>query len=364
MAFSRPPSAVFLAAAMILLHWAPSCHAQQSDWRNLRPPNEEGKWLRPSTEGPSQPIWGHAGGLRIGLAPLPGPRGLLRVYAPSLDLPEGRVINFIAVEPIPLGDEQRAFSELEPSKLDHRRGKRFWSSTDPAESAPREPTRAARGRVDSIDGIETLTVWILVEPFENGAHVYLRLTFRDDRPDEVGIATFAHADSRPLSHCIVTATMGNFARLRELHLADRTVTAAELWPDYRQSAFTPHARFSLAELARTAEGEALVTATPDEADPRSAVHAPGTNEHWRYRGRLATQSWRSERPPKELEVLVNGRFTYWASRAPIPGGISFENFEMVAPFEQGREFWFGVREGVGSADAPRDDRQSAAKESE
>ncbi len=43
-----------------------------------------------------------------------------------------------------------------------------------------------------------------------------------------------------------------------------------------------------------------------------------------------------------VSAWVNGRGVYWASRSPIPGGISFENFEMVAPFQQGQEFWFGV----------------------
>ena len=27
---------------------------------------------------------------------------------------------------------------------------------------------------------------------------------------------------------------------------------------------------------------------------------------------------------------------------PIPGGMSYENFELEAPFVQGQEFWFGV----------------------
>ena len=39
---------------------------------------------------------------------------------------------------------------------------------------------------------------------------------------------------------------------------------------------------------------------------------------------------------------MNGRTVYWASRAPIPGGIAYENFEMAAPFAAGQEFRFGV----------------------
>jgi hypothetical protein len=40
--------------------------------------------------------------------------------------------------------------------------------------------------------------------------------------------------------------------------------------------------------------------------------------------------------------LVNGRYSYWASSSPIPGGISFENFELKSPFKNGERFIFGV----------------------
>jgi hypothetical protein len=33
---------------------------------------------------------------------------------------------------------------------------------------------------------------------------------------------------------------------------------------------------------------------------------------------------------------------YWNSKSPIPGGVSFENFELVSPFRQGEEFVFSV----------------------
>ena len=35
-------------------------------------------------------------------------------------------------------------------------------------------------------------------------------------------------------------------------------------------------------------------------------------------------------PSNELEGVVNGRYTYWASKSPIPGGIAYENFEPVS----------------------------------
>jgi hypothetical protein len=326
---------------------------QPTSWRELAAPVVDEKWVRPATSDQARPIWGHRAGLQIGLAPLPGPRGLLRVYAPALGLPEGRVINYIAIEPIPRGDTRRGLSELEPSDLDNRRGKRFWSAAGPDDLTPQSPERPVRGTIERDgDGEKVLVVWIQVEQFANGAHLALRLRFHEARPDEVGIATFAHDDSVPLTHAIVTATMGNFARLRELRLADRIVTAGQLWPEYRGTGFTPHARFPRSALRRTVSGGAIAAATPDEKDPRTATYMSGTRAHWRYEGNPATQWWRCEEPNDELEVLVNGRVVYWGGITPIPGGVSFENFEMLAPFRQGQEFWFGVKP-MADADSSR-----------
>ena len=36
------------------------------------------------------------------------------------------------------------------------------------------------------------------------------------------------------------------------------------------------------------------------------------------------------------EGVVNGRYTYWASKSPIPGGIAYENFELTEPFQSGQ----------------------------
>lgn len=300
------------------------------------------KWVRGSLNGKPTPVWGHREGLQIGLAPLRGPRGLLRVYAPYLDHPAEKVINFIAVEPIPKGSPHRGLSELEFSRLDDRHGKRFWSANDPRDATPKLSTDTARGVVETQNGVEQLVVYVLVEPFDNGAYVYLKLTFWADGPHEVGIATFAREDSTALDYCVVTATMGNYARLRRLQLADRVEEAPQLWPDYQDDGFAPHAKFPLKELIRNAEGHALAVAESNEEDLATAVYSDFTREHWRYDGPQAKQSWISEQPDPGLEVWVNGRYTYWASRSPIPNGIAFENFEMISPFRQGEEFVFRV----------------------
>ena len=57
----------------------------------------EGSWVRPlAEEKAAKPVWGLAEGLRIGLAPLPGPRGLLRVYSPYVGQPDWRMVPYLA----------------------------------------------------------------------------------------------------------------------------------------------------------------------------------------------------------------------------------------------------------------------------
>jgi len=299
---------------------------------------DETGWLRPVTgTEPREPRWGHPDGLQIGLHPLGGPRGLIRVFTPYLDHPRDRLVNFFAIEPVPAGQAERGYSELERSRLDDVPGLRFWSADEPADATARMGDEPARGVVDE----DTLSVSILSEPFANGADVWVTVTFTRDRPHEVRVATFARESSVSLASCIVSATMGNWARLRELELGGRTVRAAELWPDYRGSAFAPHASFGVDELLRDGD-EVVFRARPDEDDPAAAIHADGTAAHWHYTGRRGAQEWRVSEPDPALRGQVNGRHTYWMSEHPLPGGIAFENVELVEPFRHGRAFTFRV----------------------
>jgi hypothetical protein len=313
---------------------------------NLACPEIGPLWVRPCQTGPAQPVWGHADGLRVGLWPMPGPRGLLRVYAPYLEHSEDRMLNYLAIEPVVAGSIFRSFSELEWSALDDEQGMRLWSADSPDDPTPRDPDDPARGVISHQDGIEILTVYVFVEPFQSGARVYLRLRFRSDRPYEVGIATHTQPSSATLRTCIVTATMGNYARLRTLYLRDSVRTAAELWPTFEGLDFAPHVCFSVDQLIRTPDGGVLFVTTPNEAHPDDAEYAPGTFIGWKYSGDVATQYWRCENPSDELWGCVNARAAYWASQSPIPGGISFENFELVEPFHEGAEYWFGVEPGL------------------
>ena len=313
----------------------------------LAPPEVGPYWVRPSSEHPAQPVWGHAEGLRVGLWPMTGPRGLLRVYSPYLGHADDRMLNYIAIEPVIQGSMTRSFSELEFSQLDEVDGLRFWSADSPDDATPREPTEPARGVVGHDGDVETLTVYVYVESYRSGAKVVLRLTFRVDRPYEIEIAAFTTEGSRTLASCIVTATMGNYARLRTLHLRGGTRSAFELWPAFDGPDFAPRVCFGLDDLIMTPEGHVVFAATPNEEHPEDADYTPRTFIGWKYYGEVATQVWRSEDPHPLLRGCVNGRTEYWASRLPIPGGIAFENFEMIEPFREGAAFWFGVFPGQG-----------------
>jgi hypothetical protein len=85
----------------------------------------------------------------------------------------------------------------------------------------------------------------------------------------------------------------------------------------------------------------LAVAAGDEQDPAAAVYDSAVPRSWRYAGKPATQYWQT-RAAEGVSVRVNGRTVYWGTTAPIPGGIAFENFELLAPFVSGQEFVFGV----------------------
>jgi hypothetical protein len=80
------------------------------------------RWIQPDASTPDKPIWGIAGGISVGLWPNPGPRGLIRIYTPYLQQSDGRIMNFIAVEPSVAG--RRGYSELEHSDEDKQPGDR------------------------------------------------------------------------------------------------------------------------------------------------------------------------------------------------------------------------------------------------
>jgi len=306
-------------------------------------PSRDSRWVQPSRENGDKLRWGFREGISVGLTPN-RIRGLISIYTPYAGQRVDNNINFFAIEPVAKGETRRGFSELEQSQLDNKQGKRIWTSNDDGVEAhePRDTEKPAPGVVRMENGEETLTVFFFVEPFRNGARVYVRAKFYASRPYEVEISTHARRDSRELAYCIVTATMGNYARLRRLFLRDGVKTAAEIWPDYAGDAFAPHAVFARERMIAGRDGYPYFVAAPDEKNPAEARHSDETGRRWRYVGRPVVQYWYCKDADDSLQGLVNGRVVYWASKTPIPGGISFENFELRKQFRGGDRFVFGV----------------------
>jgi hypothetical protein len=298
----------------------------------------EAAFIRPTKTAGAAPVWGVRGGIAVGLWPTGGPRGLLRVYAPYLGQPPGRVFNFIAVEPVVGG--QRDLSELQRSSIDQKPGKFIWTAD--AVDVAHPPALAdipAAGVVTRDGGAQVLTVWLIVERFDNGAEPILQMTLRSDRPHELRLATFSALGGARMSSCVLTATMGNFARLRHLRLKDRTIEAAEL---FKRKPINDWGFFDWAQwpaaLLTSATGQVSVSATADlDLQPEPGDVPAG----WRYVGRPAIQRW-STAAGTDVVARVNGRATFWQTHVAIPGGPAFENFELKAPFHTGAQFLYGI----------------------
>jgi len=308
----------------------PSASAQDADSVWVRPKDANGALT-----------WGRRDGLVFGL-PSPGgmrgPRGLIRVGLIG-KTGEAELINFIAIEPVVKGFGSRfsrmAFSELEMSELDAgKRGKRLW-------------TAAAQGELTTLPAkprpIERLSVRIEVEPFTaNRARVYVIASVYSDRPHELELAVHHHDDSAPVEELTLTATMGNYERLRYLWLKDRVVDSRELYAGYNGDAFIDKENYPRDEMLMYGDGDALALATTNEDNPSSVEVT--ARPSWTYRSIRLTQYWRvpAGAIQPDLRVKVNGRRVYWASTTPIPGGLSFENFELRQRYAPGQVFVFGL----------------------
>jgi hypothetical protein len=306
-------------------------------------------WVRPL--GAKEPlIWGRKDGIIFGLPSdggLPGPRGLIRVGVISAATGRPQLLNFLAIEPVVEGPGSRfsrmAFSELEFSSLDQGfRGKRLW--VDPDTMSVQESFRGSLSTVPAHPNpIERLAVRIAVERFTaNAAHVYLIASIDSDRPGELHLAVFQQSDSAPVEELTVTATMGNFERLRWLFLKDRVVDSHVLFGSYVGDGFVEHENYPVDEMLRIGDGDAVALCASDEPLPSSA---PSTaSAFWHYPLPRLTQYWRvpAHDIEPDLRVKVNGRRVYWGSHDPLPNGVAFENFEVRQRYKPGQVFIFGV----------------------
>jgi len=349
-------SALLGVLGVILMVWIFPVYAQQ---QSVRSP-----WIRPKDE-KGAALWGIKGGMVFSLWPYGlesgkgtyggGPRGLIRVGIER----EGRIymINFLAIEPIVKGKIE--FSEISPSKVDGRWGKLLWAAPDEKETSF-SPLANTGGVIThplpNRPEVEELSVYISMEPYLSGAHPYLRLSIRNDRPEEIGVQVFNRIDSEPMDYCHITATMGNYARLRQLRLKDRVVDARKLYAGYTGIDFIEKEPYPIKDFIRSKRGDYFVFATGDENFetlrqwPDDSLARKKSN--WRYRPAVKlTQYWRKE-PAVDyfgLQIRVNGRYRYWSggSQNPahymaIPGGAAFENFELREPYAAGQQFFFGI----------------------
>jgi hypothetical protein len=333
------------------------------------PKNEDtisSPWIQPHAPGDPL-IWGRRDGIVFGLPSpggLRGPRGLIRVGVLSPTTGQPELLNFIAVEPVVIGPGSRssrmAFSELEPSRLDPgEHGKRLWvdlssyekSNYDKSNYEKSNPDKSdlPAGIVQSFPGernapaIQRLSVQIDVERFSaNNAHVHLIASIDSDHPDELKLSVFADNDSPPIEELALTATMGNFERLRRLWLHHCVVDSRELMGAYTGDAFDDPPNYPLRDMLRTANGDAIVFATTNEENPSSFSGTP--SGHWHYPLPTLTQYWRIEAHEiqPDLRVRVNGRRVYWASHDIVPGGIAYENFDVRQRYIPGQTFIFGI----------------------
>ncbi len=191
--------------------------------------------------------------------------------------------------------------------------------------------------------IERLSVQIDVERFSaNNAHVHLIASIDSDHPDELRLSVYQDNDSPAIEELALTATMGNYERLRRLWLHGCVVDSRELMGSYTGDAFDDPPNYPLRDMLRTGDGDAIVFATTNEENPSSF---PGTpNGHWHYPLPKLTQYWRiaAHDIQPDLRVRINGRRVYWASHDIVPGGIAYENFDVRQRYVAGQTFIFGV----------------------
>ena len=299
---------------------------------------QDGQWIRRDST-----MWGIRGGIVVGLYPgtieslkpgsTGGPRGLLRVgyeYKGFIYL-----INFIAIEPVVNGKME--FSEVSPSSVDGKWGK-FMRVGDTSMSS------------------EAVSLFVHMEKFANGAHPCLKLSINKNQPEELCIEVFQEQDSAPMDRCGITATMGNYSRLRKLYLKGGVINSNQLYAGYDGIDFIEKEPYSGAKMLKDRHGDPIVLATTDESFTELAnwPQQPAYQARWNWRYRpfySLIQYWRKEKAQTDqsLQVRVNGRAKYWSGGSKdlkqyisIPGGPAFDNFELREKYWDGQKVYFGI----------------------
>ena len=303
------------------------------------------------------PIWGMRDGLRISIVKTRGPQGLIRLHAPYLSIPDTRVINFISIEPSVRGPEgggaeERGQSEMEPSRF--RKGEQglsfFASNTKKSYKSEGLPPTG----VLSKDG-QRLHIFIHTEPLKNGARPVVEIIFHKQFPKTIELRTYAAAKSKQMEFCTLSATMGNLTILRRLRVEVGVAHAEKMWaseePDPMR--FYTWRHWTYDQCMKLPDGRPYAYAFSNFTDAAKIPYGPKLRgKYWHYTGTMTGQFWCGEADP-ETTIGVNARDRYWKSLQPIPGGPSFENYEMRAPYKSGRRFWFGIIEASPQVDVKK-----------
>ena len=327
-------------------------------------PTSKTEWIRPvNDKDPS--VWGIHDGIVFGLWPYSietgtdemgkDPRGLIRV---GYEL-NGNVylINFIAIEPVVNGKME--FSEISPSKVDGQWGKLMWA-VDSESSGKYYPSAITPGILTHPDpkhpNVEKLSVYVYMEQFLNGAYPYFKISISNDKPDEIGFEIFNQKSSAPMERCALTATMGNYSRLRLLYLKDEVIDSRKLYKGFDGIDFVEKKGYPAKQMLTDKNGDYIVLAASNESFAELSAWPQDTDyiTHWNWRYRpffKVAQYWRKEKSGNDssLHVRVNGRAKYWSGGSKntnnyidIPGGPAFENFELRENYYSGQKFYFGI----------------------
>ena len=331
-------------------------------------PTSKTEWIRPeNNKAPS--VWGIRNGIVFGLWPYTietgrdkmggGPRGLIRVGYEFKG--NTYLINFIAIEPVVKGKME--FSEISPSKVDGQWGKLMWTG-DKENSGKYYPSAITPGIITHPDAkhpeVEQLSVYVYMEQFLNGAFPYFKISIRSDKPEEIGFEIFNQKDGTPIERCALTATMGNYSRLRMLYLKERVIDSRKLYKGFDGIDFVEKEVYPAKQMLKDKNGDYIVLAASNESFDELSSWPQDTNYitywNWRYRPFFkVTQYWRKENSGNDstLNLRVNGRAKYWSGGSKnknnyidIPGGPAFENFELRESYYSGQKFYFGITRKV------------------
>jgi hypothetical protein len=330
---------------------------------NVLKAQEKVSWIRPEA-GAGNKTWGIHNGIVFSIWPngvetgdkgTGGPRGLIRVGYEY----QGKtyLINFIAIEPVV--DGKIEFSEISPSAIDGKWGKLFWASDSETDNAY-NPVKESRGIISHPDPnkpeTEQLTLFVFTEQLLDKANPYLKLSIRSDRPEEIGIEIFNKPNSAEMDRCALTATMGNYSRLRLLHLNNEVIDSRKLYSEYHGIDFIEKETYPISTFPKLKDGSPVAIATSNETFAELSSwpidSAYNAKKGWRYRPNFKlTQYWRKDATGYDPSTVlrVNGRTKYWAvaSKDPkqyvdLPGGPAFENFELREKYYPGQKFYYGL----------------------